>query len=50
MLDMQKMIGDNIDPYQEQFQKEWRENIFKIVPEELPAGYELCDWNRWYSI
>ena len=38
MLDMQKMIGDNIDPYQEQFQKEWRENIFKIVPEELPAG------------
>ena len=38
MLDMQKMIGDNIDPYQEQFQKEWRESIFKIVPEELPAG------------
>lgn len=38
MLDMQKMIGDNIDPYQEQFQKEWRESKFKIVPEELPAG------------
>lgn len=38
MLDMQKMIGDNIDPYQEQFQKEWRESIFEIVPEELPAG------------
>ena len=38
MLDMQKMIGNNIDPYQEQFQKEWRESIFKIVPEELPAG------------
>lgn len=38
MLDMQKMIGDIIDPYQEQFQKEWRESIFKIVPEELPEG------------
>lgn len=38
MLDMQKMIGDNIDPYQEQFQKEWRESKFEIVPEELPAG------------
>lgn len=38
MLDMQKMIGDNIDPYQEQFQKDWKESIFKIVPEELPAG------------
>ena len=38
MLDMQKMIGDKIDPYQEQFQKEWRESKFKIVPEELPAG------------
>lgn len=38
MLDMQKMIGDKIDPYQEQFQKEWRESTFKIVPEELPAG------------
>lgn len=38
MLDMQKMIGDKIDPYQEQFQKEWRESKFKIVPEELPVG------------
>ena len=38
MIDMQKMIGDKIDPYQEQFQKEWRECTFKIVPEELPAG------------
>lgn len=38
MLDMQKMIGDKIDPYQEQFQKEWRKRTFKIVPEELPAG------------
>lgn len=38
MVDMQKMIGDTIDPYQEQFQKEWRESTFRIVPEELPAG------------
>ena len=38
MIDMQKMIGDKIDPYQDQFQKEWRESTFKIVPEELPVG------------
>ena len=38
MIDMQKMIGDIIDPYQDQFQKEWRKSIFKIVPEELPVG------------
>ncbi len=38
MLDMQIMIGDKIDPYQEEFQKEWRNLTFKIVPEELPMG------------
>ena len=38
MIDMQKMIGDIIDPYQDQFQKEWRKSTFKIVPEELPVG------------
>lgn len=38
MLDMQKMIGDIIDPYQDEFQKEWRKSTFKIVPEVLPVG------------
>jgi hypothetical protein len=38
MLDMQKMIGDMIDPYQDQFQEEWRNSTFKIIPEELPPG------------
>lgn len=38
MIDMQKMIGDIIDPYQDWFQRAWRKSTFKIVPEELPAG------------
>lgn len=38
MVDLQKMIGDVVDPYQDQFQEEWRKSTFKIVPEELPPG------------
>lgn len=38
MLDMQKMIGDKIDPYQDRFQREWRSSTYRIVPEALPAG------------
>lgn len=38
MVDLQKMIGDVVDPYQDQFQEEWRKSSFEIVPEELPPG------------
>ncbi|MGN0395205.1 MAG: hypothetical protein ACI4EF_07570 [Coprococcus sp.] len=40
MIDMQKMIGEVVDPYQDQFQEEWRKSTFKIVPEELPPGMD----------
>ena len=38
MLDMQKMLGNEIDPFQDRFQEEWKKRRYKIVPAELPAG------------
>ena len=37
-IDMQKMIGDMVDPYKDGFQEEWRKSTFKLVPGELPPG------------
>ncbi len=37
MVSMEKMIGDQVDPYQDAFQKEWRNSIFQIAPGKLPS-------------
>lgn len=38
MVDLKKKLGEFIDPFQDEFQKEWRNSIYKIVPEELPPA------------
>ena len=38
MTDLKMKLGKVVDPFQDEFQKKWRNSIYKIVPEELPPA------------
>lgn len=40
MMEMKKMLGETVDPFQNDFQKKWKEMQYRIVPSELPPPLE----------